>query len=234
MPWYRTEGKILTPLSDEDFTRGMQTGLFYHPRHRAYVVLLRFTGVRKLEALRATREQFIINRERGLISFDVGPRLKKLRHTQKGKLLTEAEYEALLKQRAGSLSTPALPIPLDAPYADYLRVAVETTPSGQRVFPYSEKTAYNIVRRAFKYPHLFRLSLITNFFLAGWTIPQVRSWTGLSLAALNYYVGLVDISKMGESFVKAKPTPDALELIRTKNPALFAQIEAYLKTPGAG
>lgn len=206
-----------------------------HPRHRAYVVLLRFSGVRKLEALRATREQFVINKDRGLISFDVGPRLKKLRHRQKGKLLTDAEYEALLKQRARSLSTPPLPIPLDAPYVDYLRVAVETTPAGQRVFPYSAKTAYNIVRRAFKYPHLFRLSLITNFFTSGWTIAQIRSWTGLSLNSLNYYVGLVDISKMGESLAaKAKPTPDALELIRTKNPALFAQIEAYLKTPGAG
>jgi len=55
------------------------------------------------------------------------------------------------------------------------------------------------VDRVFKYPHYFRLSRITNFFLEGWNIAQVRTWTGLSLKALNYYVGLVDITKMGET-----------------------------------
>jgi hypothetical protein len=31
---------------------------------------------------------------------------------------------------------------------------------------------------------------------------QVQSWTGLSLAALDYYIDLVDISRMGESMAK--------------------------------
>jgi len=72
----------------------------------------------------------------------------------------------------------------------------------ERVFPYCDKTGYNIGRRAFKYPQLFRLSRITNFFLEGWTIAQVRSWTGLSLASLEYYVGIVDTQKMGDSLAQ--------------------------------
>jgi hypothetical protein len=35
-----------------------------------------------------------------------------------------------------------------------------------------------------------------------YTIAQVRSWTGLSLAALEYYVGVVDTQKMGDSLAK--------------------------------
>jgi hypothetical protein len=97
-----------------------------------------------------------------------------------------------------SKHTPALPIYLDDPFSEELKDAVLSTPKGKRVFPYSAKTGYNIVRRAFKYPHLFRLSLITQFFNQGYTIAEVRSWTGLSLKALDYYIGLVAIDKMGK------------------------------------
>ncbi|MGA2681514.1 MAG: hypothetical protein ABSF44_06905 [Candidatus Bathyarchaeia archaeon] len=38
-----------------------------------------------------------------------------------------------------------------------------------------------------------------NFFDEGWSIAAVRSWTGLTLAAFNYYVGIVDIDKMSKS-----------------------------------
>ena len=43
---------------------------------------------------------------------------------------------------------------------------------------------------------------LQTFFLDGWTIACVRSWTGLTLAALEYYVGLVDIARMGGSFAQ--------------------------------
>jgi hypothetical protein len=200
MPWYRKYGKILTPLTDDDFQKGMEHGQFIKEEHRAYPVLLYYSCVRKTEGLRATTENFNIT-SNSLI-FDVGPRLKKLRHKQKGIKLTEDQYTELLKKRKAQLSTPPLPLPIDAPYMDYLVEAIEDTEKGKAVFDYSPKTAYNIVARAFKYPHLFRLSRITNFFLEGWTVPQVRSWTGLSLAALNYYIGIVDIQKMGDSLNK--------------------------------
>jgi len=179
MPWYRNEGKILTPLTDREFSEGMEQGHFVQANHRAYCVLLYYSAVRKTEASRVLREQFQIAREN--VVFEVGKRLKH------------------------GMVTPPLSLPLAADYMPLLKDAVEATPSHQRVFPYSPKTCYNIVHRAgFKYPHLARLSRITNFFLEGWTIAQVHSWTGLSLSALNYYVGIVDIARMGASLAKGR------------------------------
>ena len=189
MPWYRIEGKIQTPLSDEDFQTGMENGEFIDPNHRGYCVLLFYSAVRKCEALRAVRNQFQVTNT--AIMFEVGDRLKHSKHT------------------------PALKIPLDAPYASELKEAIERTPQSERVFPYCAKTGYNIVRRAFKYPHLFRLSRITNFFLEGWTIAQIRSWTGLTLTALEYYVGLVDIIKMGDSLAKKSNTIQKISALLT-------------------
>ena len=173
MPWYRKYGKIQHPISDAEFKRGMKKGLFHKPKHRGFVALLYYTGIRKTEALRVKKEQFSVEGDE--IIFEVGKRLKH------------------------GINTPPLNIPLSAPFAKEILYAIEQTKLGQRVFPYCSKTAYNIVDRVFKYPLLFRLSRITRFFLEGWTIAQVRSWTGLSLNALNYYLGLVDIKRMGES-----------------------------------
>jgi len=176
MPHYRKHGKVLHPIEDEEFIRGMETGHFCAPKHRGFCALLYYTAIRKGEALRAKRENFQCVNEQ--IVFDVGKRLK---------------Y---------GIHTPPLNIPLSAPFAKDIWDAIKNTKSNERVFPYCDKTAYNIVSRVFKYPHLFRLSRITRFFSDGWNIAQVRSWTGLSLQALNYYLGLVDIKRMGESLGK--------------------------------
>lgn len=154
----------------------MDKGKFVQKKHRAFAVLLYYSAVRKAEALRVVREQFQITRT--AIMFDVGERLK---HGKK---------------------TNPLKIPFKADYVEELREAIDNTAPGQKVFPYSPKTGYNIIHRAFNYPHLFRLSRITNFFLDGWTIAQIKSWTGLTLAALEYYVGLVDTMRMGDSLAK--------------------------------
>ena len=172
MPWYRNFGKIETPITEEQFKEGMDTGHFINHNHRAYCILLYYTGIRKTEALKLTRERFTL--QPGKLMLDVGDRLK---HSKK---------------------TPALPIYLNHPFVLELEDAVISTQNNKQVFPYSPKTGYNIVRRAFKYPHYFRLSLITKFFQQGYTIAEVRSWTGLSLKALDYYVGLVAIDKMGK------------------------------------
>ena len=178
MPWYRKHGKIETPLSHEEFLKAMQKGKFVKPKHKAFVALLYYTGVRRGEALRAKKEQFRL--EGNQIIFDVGKRLKR------------------------GIQTPALNIPLSAPYADEIWKAVEKTKKGERVFLFTDVTAYNIVVRAFgSYPHHLRLSRITNFFKEGFSIAEVSRWTGLTLKALDYYVGLVDVKKMGESLAKA-------------------------------
>lgn len=173
---YSIEGKIETATSENEFIEGMKHGEFLKPIHRAYCVLLYYSAVRTTEALRTLRESFQITES--AIMFDVGVRLK---HSKR---------------------TPALLLPFEAPYMIELKDAIEEARKGECVFGFCRKTGYNVVRRVWHYPHLFRLSRITRFFLDGWTIPQVRSWTGLSLRALEFYVAIVDTAKMGESLAR--------------------------------
>jgi len=177
-PHYRKHGKILTPLTDTQFKEVMQSGHFVRRNHKAFVALLYYSAVRKAEALRSLKEQYILSDQE--VSFSVGKRLKH------------------------GIETPSLNIPLDAPYINELVREVQQTKKEKRVFRFCPMTAWNILDRIGYYPHFFRLSRITNFFLEGWTIPQVRSWTGLTLTSLNYYVGLVDVKRMGESLARRK------------------------------
>jgi hypothetical protein len=95
---------------------------------------------------------------------------------------------------------------MSLPYVDLIWVVVNRTKPGEQVFRFSDKTAYNVVRRVFKYPHFYRLSRITNFFEQGRTNTQLKSWTGLTLVALDAYAGRVDIMKMGKSLLEQQYT----------------------------
>ena len=128
IPDYRKYGKILTPLTDEEFKEGMRTGKFCSRKHKGYVTLLFYFGVRKTEGLRAKKGQFKVSRD--LLYFDVGKRLKH------------------------GMLTPALNVRLDAPFVGEIAWAVEETEEGERVWPYSDKTGYNIVI-AFSSIHIF-------------------------------------------------------------------------------
>lgn len=206
MPWYRKYGKILQPVTDEEFAERMTNGHFATEDHKALPVLLYYSAVRKTEAMRTTRNQFDLTNKS--LMFDVGPRLKKIRHRYMGKKLSEKQYQALFKKMRDRITTPPLPLPIDAPFMDLLLRKIANTEEGERVFPWSSKTAYNIVDRAFEgYPHLFRLSRITWFFMPhpevgrprGFSIPEVRSFTGLTIRSLDYYIGLADLSDMGRA-----------------------------------
>lgn len=172
MPNYKE--KLLIPLSDEDFLNGMEQGKFIvTPNHPGLVATLHYSAVRISEALKTKRKQFKLTRK--ILYYDVGERLKH------------------------SHQTPPLPLPLDAPFVNYIIDSLEGLEREARVWPYCRKTGYNIVNRVFNYPHYHRLSRITWFFQQGFTIAEVRSWTGLSLKALDYYVGIVGIDRMGRS-----------------------------------
>src|SRR3972149_143449 len=204
-PWYRKHGKILTIVTDQEFAEGMEKGHFVLDAHRGYPVILYYSAVRKLEALRAVKEQFVI--KGGDVFFDVGPRLKKIRRTRRGKRLSDEQYIKVLTKKFDRITTTPLPLALNAPFMKDLVRNIEQADEGERVFPWSLKTAYNIIDRVFSYPHLFRLSRITWFFMPhpevgrarGFSIPEVRTYTGLSLAALDYYIGRADIADMGRA-----------------------------------
>lgn len=172
MPNYKE--KILNPLTDTEFLEGMKTGKFILPvKHRGLVSTLHYSAVRISEALKTQRRQFKLTPK--TLYYDVGERLK---HSHK---------------------TPPLPLPLDAPYVDCIVDSFVGLEPDALVWPYCRKTGYNIVNRVFEYPHYHRLSRITWFFQQGFTIAEVRSWTGLSLKALDYYVGIVGIEEMGKA-----------------------------------
>lgn len=173
MPNYSKSGKILVPLTEQQFIEGMEKGKFCQDKHRGLASLFYYTGVRLSEALRSKKEQYSLQNKR--IYFDV---LKRLKH---------------------GLQTPPLTIPLSKPYAETIWKAVENTKPKRRVFPYCDKTGYNVISRLWFYPHHLRLTRITDLFNKGFTIPEIRTYTGLTLNALNFYIGLATIEKMGEA-----------------------------------
>ena len=174
MPNYTRQGKVLIPLSEQQFLEAMKEGKFAKTEHRAFFVLLYYTGVRVSEALRARREQFTIRNN--AVYFDVLKRLKHGKHTA------------------------PLRIDLEFSHAEELHACIAHAKAKKRVFPYCRMTGYSIVRRAIgTYPHHLRLTKITDFFMQKYPIPKVQSWTGLSLGALNFYVGMVDIDEMGKA-----------------------------------
>lgn len=171
---YKKFGKLETPMSQEEFDLGMKTGRFSKRKHKGFVALIYYTGIRSTEARRAVRNQFKIFDD--FIMFDVGTRLKH------------------------GIRTPSLIIPKSLPYVDELLYSLEDTSPEEKVWNFSKATAYNVVVRAFPfYPHYLRLSRITNFLLEGYDLAKLHSWTGLTLKALNAYVGIVDINKMSKT-----------------------------------
>ena len=170
MPNYSKQGKITIALTEAQFIEGMERGPFCKPEHQAFLALLYHSGVRKSEALEALKEQFQVTED--VIYFDV---LRKKRSSQ----------------------TAPLPIGLQKPFAKSITNSISKTRRHHRVFSFSPKTAYNIVARVFYYPHHLRLTKITQLYEKGATTTQLKSWTGLTLNALDYYTGLVDIQELG-------------------------------------
>jgi hypothetical protein len=116
---------------------------------------------RTREALRLEKKNFVI--EDSYILIDVESRLKK----DPGKL-------------AYARSTPPLYIDRSKPFVSAIIKSVENIREKSRVWNYSRKTGYNIVRRAVNvYPHYFRLNRITRI-LDGGTVTHAKTWTGLT------------------------------------------------------
>lgn len=182
MPKYRH--RIIEPLTDEQFSKLMDNGKFVKQEHRGLIVFVYHSALRIGEALKVEPRQFRLSRNKKKLYVDVEHRFK------------------------GSKTTVPLPLPVKAPHMINVLEAVARAKkmSLPRVWNYCRKTGYNIITRVYPdgYPHFFRLNRITQFFSDGFTIDQVRSWTGLTLAALEHYVGVVDVEKMGASLASKR------------------------------
>ncbi len=173
---YALEGKIEVPLSREEFEEGIRIGDFKKDGHKAFAVLLYYTGLRKNEVRRVRKEQFQI--QNGILIFNVGKRLKHSKETQ------------------------PLQLPLCLPFLNYVVDEIKRTTANGKVFNFSDRTAYNIIRRVWHYPHHMRLTRITKEFDKGRTITQMQNFTGLTLQALNFYIGRVDIASIGQGLAE--------------------------------
>ncbi len=173
---YSVAGKQEVPMSLEQFKNRMATGKFAKKSHRAFAVVAYYFGLRVTELRLVEKEQFSV--QGNYLIFDVGEREKH------------------------SKTTDPLKISLDAPYLSELIEQLTHTPEG-KIFDFSNKTAYNLMRRAgFYYPHYCRLSRITNLFQSGKSIAEVKGFTGLSLNSLDHYVGKVGLLKIADSLGK--------------------------------
>ena len=161
-------------MFDDEFNKLMVSKFFTKPkRDRALMALLYYSGVRVSEAIGTKRKQ--LYRSTNVLYYDVGERLKH------------------------SKTTPALPIPFDAPHvSNIIDVYVDLEPEAL-VFDITRRTALTVVKSFAFYPHFYRANRITRFFLDGYTIPEVKGWTGLNVKNLEYYVVMASIVKMGRT-----------------------------------
>ena len=200
MPNYTRRGKVLQVLSDQQFDQRVKEADFDNVAYAAYPVLLYYSGVRKREGLRTSAGQF--TQQGDTLFWDVGKRLKH-----------------------GPKLAP-LPLPATAWHMDKLLTAIENAKQSGRytfrwnrleadtvdqpVFPFCPRTAYTVASQVFAYCHHARLSRITWFFSPhpelgrpqGYSIAEVQNWTGLTLNALNFYIGLAKTEEMGRGMAQ--------------------------------
>lgn len=175
MPYYTRNGKIQTPMSDEEFFRTLEEKkLKLGVKKTGYVAFLFYFGVRVSEALKMKPENFTI--VGSSLFVDIGKRLKH------------------------SKTTSPLSVELNRPFVDEIVKSVERTNPNRRIWSWSRTTAWKIITKTFdRYPHYFRLNRITNLFDKGFKISQVQNWTGLTLSSLNHYIGTSDTREIGKT-----------------------------------
>lgn len=175
MPSYTLHGKIETPISDKRFFETLRENkLSLGTERTAFLALLFYLGVRVTEALRLRKESFTVEGDKLFV--DIGKRLK-------------------LSKR-----TPPLSVKLDRPFVKEIIETVSKTKPKRRIWKFSRVTAWKLCKKYdLHYPHFLRLNRITDLFQKGYKISEVRSWTGLTLAALDYYVGVVSTQRIGDN-----------------------------------
>lgn len=147
------------------------------PYYKAIIAFLYYTGVRVSEALALHSSDFTIT---DLLYID---NIQRLKHSK---------------------NTEALTIDMNAYGIDYILSQIQDAESQQRmkrsdgtVFPFTRQTIRNILEPFGLYPHYFRMNRISQLFMQGKSIVEVQSWTGLTINALNAYIGKVSNERIG-------------------------------------
>jgi integrase len=170
MPEYKEQRfKLMTPQQFQEGLFKIQDNTLHA---RAYLILLYYTGARCSELL-----------------------------TLEGKDLTVSDkfYVRITRSKGSRQTRYPLEIRTTIPQGNYLVLLKQQTQDDERFFTFSRTTAYRLCYKAFNvYPHFFRMNRITQLFNQGFSIAQVQNFTGLSLNAIDHYIGSADISQIGD------------------------------------
>jgi len=152
-------GKPNQEISLEEFQRALSKGHYANLYlHRAYLAVIFWIGCRRSEPLMMLKED--IREEKGSLFLKI-PALK---HGMRG-----GEIE----------------LPLSYPGVDYILKRWQQIKPGRRMFPFTDKTGYRIIKRIFtdKSPHWFRHSRITMLRRLRdqkiLSTDDIKSWTGI-------------------------------------------------------
>jgi len=140
------------------------------PQYKALVVLLYYTGIRISEALALTPGDFTETEE---ILYVNVHRLK------------------------GSKQTYDLELPLTLRHLPFLLNTLAQTTQTMPLFNMTRQAVHYELHRVGLYPHFFRLNRITQI-LRKHSITDAQNWTGLTLQALNSYMGKVTNERIGK------------------------------------
>ena len=82
---------------------------------------------------------------------------------------------------------------------DLLVEQVQRTHWEKRVFDFARSTAWrHCAKSGLGYNHHARLSAITTFLKAGYSVAHIVNFFGISVQTINAYVGQIDLEEMGK------------------------------------
>ena len=146
-------GKQKKTLEPEAFAEIMLKGSFKKIIHKAFLVLLYYTGARVSEILNLKWEDFEI----------------------KDNIL----YVDCLASKHG-VDRPPYDLPLQLPHMKWVYTVLKKRKKGLGPFTFTRQTAWNIIKRVMPkhYPHYFRLNRAVQMLAQGKPKDKVRIWFG--------------------------------------------------------
>jgi len=158
-------GKQKKTLEPDAFAEIMLKGIFKKIMHRAFLVLLYYTGCRVNEILSLKKEDF--------------------------KIKENILYIDILASKKG-VERPAFVLPLSLPHMQWVYTILMKTKGPGLVFSFTRQTAWNIVKRVMPehYPHFFRLNRVVSFLDRKMPQNKIRIWMGWNrMETINNYLG---------------------------------------------
>lgn len=184
MPLYKHGTQILKHPNREidltDFKRALQRSMM-SPLYKAYAVLLYWLGCRRSEPLYLRRED--IEESEGTLYIDI-----------------TVNRETPHSRLKNGLAAGPIDLPLSLFGMEFVRAVWKATPEGAKIFRFSDKTGYRIIKRLFpnKSPHWLRHNRLTK-------LRKERDRGKLSIDDIKSFTGIRRDSTIEGYGMKTKP-----------------------------